>query len=56
MKKEYIAYNTKTNAFFVKGKGFIGTCAGAASPLDSVEVDVVRATYDNVAVSKERLG
>jgi len=55
MKKEYIAYNSLTNAFFVKGKGFIGTCAGAASPLTSSEAALVRASYLNVVVSKERV-
>lgn len=55
MKKEYIAYNSITNAFFVKGKGFVGTCAGAASPLDSSEAAVIRASYQNVVLSKERV-
>jgi hypothetical protein len=55
MKKEYIAYNLITNAFFVKGKGFIGNCAGASSPLNSCEAALIRASYQNVVISKERL-
>lgn len=54
MMKTYIAYNSLTNAFFVKGKGFVATCAGAATPLDSTEAAVIRATYLNVVVSNER--
>lgn len=50
----FIAYNKLTNGFFVKGKGFTGQCAGAASPLNAQEVAVLRATYLNVEVSRER--